>query len=82
MQALVQVFQMTARKSGRFYLRAQGLSETGHFVFTDLLDAHATARQTSFEDFTDFLPMELDEIEALMGEEGVLQKVPSTPAWR
>lgn len=38
--------------------------------------------ETGFENFTDFLPMELDDIEALMREEGVLQKVPPTPAWK
>lgn len=34
------------------------------------------------ENFTDFLPMELDDIEALMREEGVVQKVAPTPPWR
>jgi len=34
------------------------------------------------ENFTDFLPMELDDIEALMREQGVVQKVAPTPPWR
>ena len=34
------------------------------------------------ENFTDFLPMELEDIEALMREEGIVQRVPPTPAWR
>lgn len=34
------------------------------------------------ENFTDFLPSELDDIEALMREEGVLQKVPVPDAGR
>ena len=34
------------------------------------------------ENFTDFLPMELDDIEALIREEGIVQKVPPTPPWR
>jgi Xaa-Pro aminopeptidase len=34
---------------------------------------------TGVENFTDFLPMELDDIEALMREDGVLQKVPPVP---
>lgn len=38
--------------------------------------------ETGFENFTDFLPMELDDIEALMREEGILQKVPPTPEWK
>jgi len=38
--------------------------------------------EDGFENFTDFLPMELDDIEALMREEGVLQKVPPTPGWK
>lgn len=33
------------------------------------------------ENFTDFLPSELDDIEALMREEGVVQKVPAISAW-
>jgi Xaa-Pro aminopeptidase len=33
------------------------------------------------ENFTDFLPSELDDIEALMREEGVLQKVPPVSEW-
>ncbi|MPZ17980.1 MAG: M24 family metallopeptidase [Luteitalea sp.] len=31
------------------------------------------------ENFTDFLPMELDDIEKLVREEGIVQKVPPTP---
>jgi Xaa-Pro aminopeptidase len=34
---------------------------------------------TGVENFTDFLPMELDEIEALVRETGVVQKVPARP---
>ena len=37
--------------------------------------------QTGVENFTDFLPSELDDIEALMQEQGVLQKVPAVSAW-
>ncbi len=33
-----------------------------------------------YENFTDFLPTELDEIEALVGKEGVVQKFPVTPS--
>jgi Xaa-Pro aminopeptidase len=36
---------------------------------------------TGVENFTDFLPSELDDIEALMQEEGVLQKVPAVDKW-
>lgn len=32
---------------------------------------------TGAENFTDFLPSELDDLEALMREEGVVQKVPA-----
>jgi Xaa-Pro aminopeptidase len=35
---------------------------------------------TGFENFTDFLPMELDDMEQLVLEKGVVQKVPPTPA--
>jgi Xaa-Pro aminopeptidase len=31
---------------------------------------------TGYENFTDFLPSDLDEIEKLVGQGGVLQKVP------
>lgn len=34
------------------------------------------------ENFTDFLPMELEDLEALMREEGIVQKLPPTPPWR
>ena len=34
---------------------------------------------TGFENFTDFLPMELDDMERLVLEKGVVQKVPPTP---
>jgi Xaa-Pro aminopeptidase len=34
---------------------------------------------TGFENFTDFLPMELDDMERLVLEMGVVQKVPPTP---
>jgi Xaa-Pro aminopeptidase len=36
--------------------------------------------ETGVENFTDFLPMELDDIERLVLEQGVVQKVPPTPA--
>jgi hypothetical protein len=36
--------------------------------------------ETGVENFTDFLPMELDDIERLVLEKGVVQKVPPTPA--
>ena len=32
------------------------------------------------ENFTDFLPMELDDMERLVAEKGVVQKVPPIPA--
>jgi Xaa-Pro aminopeptidase len=35
---------------------------------------------TGFENFTDFLPMELDDMERLVLEKGVVQKVLPTPA--
>ena len=35
---------------------------------------------TGFENFTDFLTMELDDMERLVLEKGVVQKVPPTPA--
>ena len=38
--------------------------------------------QNGVENFTDFLPSELDDIEALMEEEGVLQKVPAVSDWQ
>jgi Xaa-Pro aminopeptidase len=34
---------------------------------------------TGYENFTDFLPMELDDLERLVLEKGVVQKVPPTP---
>jgi len=34
---------------------------------------------TGYENFTAFLPSELDEIEKLMREEGIVQKVPPSP---
>jgi len=36
--------------------------------------------ETGVENFTDFLPMELDEIENVVQEKGVVQKVPPIPA--
>jgi Xaa-Pro aminopeptidase len=36
--------------------------------------------ETGFENFTDFLPMELDEMERIVLEKGVVQKVSPTPA--
>jgi Xaa-Pro aminopeptidase len=36
--------------------------------------------ETGVENFTDFLPMELDEIEKLVQEKGVVQQVPARPA--
>ena len=35
---------------------------------------------SGYENFTDFLPMELDDIERLVQEKGVVQKVPPIPA--
>jgi Xaa-Pro aminopeptidase len=35
---------------------------------------------TGFENFTDFLPMELDDMERLVLEKGIVQKVPPIPA--
>jgi Xaa-Pro aminopeptidase len=35
--------------------------------------------ETGVENFTDFLPSELDEIEKLVGQNGLLQKAPATP---
>jgi Xaa-Pro aminopeptidase len=35
---------------------------------------------TGFENFTDFLPMELDDMERLVLEKGIVQKVPPVPA--
>jgi Xaa-Pro aminopeptidase len=36
--------------------------------------------ETGYENFTDFLPTKLEEIEKLMKEEGVVQKTPPTPS--
>jgi Xaa-Pro aminopeptidase len=36
--------------------------------------------ETGVENFTDFMPMELDEMEKLVREEGIVQKVPPMPA--
>jgi Xaa-Pro aminopeptidase len=36
--------------------------------------------ETGFENFTDFLPMELDDLEKVVLEKGVVQRVPSSPA--
>jgi hypothetical protein len=36
--------------------------------------------ETGFENFTDFLPMELDDMERLVLEKGIVQKVPPIPA--
>jgi Xaa-Pro aminopeptidase len=36
--------------------------------------------ETGFENFTDFLPMELDDMERLVLEKGIVQKAPPTPA--
>ena len=38
--------------------------------------------EDGFENFTDFLPSELDEIEALVGEPGIVQGFPPTPPHR
>lgn len=38
--------------------------------------------ETGVENFTDFLPMELDAIEKLVQEKGVIQKVPPVQTWR
>jgi Xaa-Pro aminopeptidase len=35
---------------------------------------------TGYENFTDFLPMELDDMERLVAEKGIVQKVPPIPA--
>jgi Xaa-Pro aminopeptidase len=35
---------------------------------------------TGYENFTHFLPMELDEMEALVREKGIVQKIPPGPA--
>ena len=37
---------------------------------------------SGFENFTDFLPMELDEMEKLVREKGIVQALPPTPADR
>ena len=37
--------------------------------------------ETGVENFTDFLPSELDDLEALMREDGVVQKVPPVSEW-
>ena len=37
--------------------------------------------ETGVENFTDFLPSELDDLEALMREDGVVQKVPAVSEW-
>lgn len=37
---------------------------------------------TGVENFTDFLPMELDAMEKLVREKGLVQAVPPTPAER
>ena len=37
--------------------------------------------ETGVENFTDFLPSELDDIEALMRQDGVLQQVPAVAEW-
>ena len=36
--------------------------------------------ETGVENFTDFMPMELDDMEKLVLEKGVVQKVPPIPA--
>jgi Metallopeptidase family M24/Aminopeptidase P, N-terminal domain len=36
--------------------------------------------ETGIENFTHFLPMELDEMEALVGEAGIVQKLPAGPS--
>ena len=36
--------------------------------------------ETGFENFTEFLPMELEDIERLVLEKGIVQKVPPIPA--
>ena len=36
--------------------------------------------ETGVENFTDFMPMELDDMEKLVLEKGVVQKVPPVPA--
>ena len=38
--------------------------------------------ETGVENFTDFLPMELDEMEKLVREKGIVQVLPATPAAR
>ena len=36
--------------------------------------------ETGYENFTHFLPMELDDMEALVREKGIVQKVPAGPS--
>ena len=36
--------------------------------------------ETGYENFTDFLPVELDDLERLVGQGGLLQKLPPAPA--
>ena len=63
--ALVTSTQLAAVPEENLYLRYEDT-----IVVTD----------TGFENFTDFLPMELDDMERLVLEKGVVQKVPPTPA--
>ena len=41
-------------------------------------DAVPVVTETGVENFTDFLPSELDEIEKLVGKGGIVQSVPPT----
>ena len=44
------------------------------------LRGHVVVTETGVENFTDFMPMELDDMEKLVLEKGVVQKVPPIPA--
>ena len=57
--------------------------EGGQYIRHAIGDLHeddVLVRESGFEVLTDGVPKHIDEIEALMAEPGVLQKVPLAPA--
>ena len=49
--------------------------ETLYYRYEDVI----VITEKGYENFTDFLPSELDEIEKLVGRDGIIQKVPPAP---
>src|SRR5262249_37559547 len=70
---------------------ARGVLKPGHVFSIDpqlrvpeerlfyCYEDHVVITEKGYENFTDFLPSELDDIESLVGRDGVIQKFPPVP---